>query len=322
MGSGSKSARLRELFNRPQIAVLPGGSVAMHAWMAQKAGYEAFYLSGANTSAWLLGWPDVGMTTMTEAVENAHRVAGAVDIPVFCDADDGFGNAVNVWRTVREFVWAGASGIHLEDQDAPKKSGSMAGRRLISDVAMVGKIRAAIDARDGLDPEFVICARTDARGAENGSLEEAIRRARVYKEAGADVLFLEGLQSWDECQFALSQVPRPAFCLLHEVIDPYPTLDEQEAAGQAIAMQVRLQLEPAMQAAWEMLNDFKLRGTEAWTEYMAGSVGRRWPLPTPTDLLDASRVRWLEERYLPEVDQRDYVDTLGRTPEGGLNRAV
>mgnify|MGYP005847418733 CR=1 FL=1 len=321
MPTKKMSKRLKELFERPEIAVVPGGSTPFHAVLAEKAGYEAFYMSGGNTSAWLLGWPDVGLTTMREVVDNAARIVRAVNIPVFADADTGYGTAVNTWRTVREYIWAGVAGVHIEDQEFPKKSGTMAGRRVVPVEEAVGKFRAAVDAKKDLDPDFVICARTDARGAENGSLEEAIRRANIYKrEAGVDVLFLEGLQSWEECKVALREVPGPAFCLLHEVIDPHPSLQEQEAAGQAIALYVRLQLDPANQAAWEMLKDFKERGVQALEDWKARLKSKQWVLPPNVVLLDADRVRRLEEQFLPKYLQRDYERTLGRTPEGGLNR--
>lgn len=314
------TTRLREIFYRPGLTIVPGGSTPYHAILTERAGYDAFYMSGAMTSAWLLGWPDVGVTSMKEMADNVGRIARAVKIPVFADLDTGYGNAVTTYRAVKEYIWAGAAGVHLEDQELPKKSGSMAGRRLISIEEAVGKYRAAIDARNELDPDFVICARTDARGAEGGGMEEVLKRGAAFEAAGVDVIFFESLQSWDECKIALSSVSIPAFCLLHDVIYrdetgarvPGPTLEEQEAAGQKIALMVGLQGGASSQAGWEMLLDFKERGVQAAHEWRlqteALPEGRR----LPSDLLSIKRVRELEEKYLPASIQRDYDTTLGR----------
>ena len=183
------TTRLKELFNRPQIFVLAGGFGPYGAKMAEFLGYEAFYMSGANSSANTIGWPDVGMMSMREMVDNARRIVAAVNIPVFADSDTGYGNAVSVYRTVREYVLAGVAGIHLEDQEHPKKSGSMAGRRCISTEEMIGKLRAAVDARNEVDPDFVICARCDFRGAEGGSFEGVMERCLRYKE-------VPGVETW------------------------------------------------------------------------------------------------------------------------------
>ena len=126
------TTKLREIFYRPGLTIVPGGATPYHALLTQRAGYEAFYMSGSMTSGWTLGWPDVGVTSMREMADNVGRIARAVDIPVFADIDTGYGNAVNTYRSIKEYIWAGAAGVHLEDQELPKKSGSMAGRRLIS----------------------------------------------------------------------------------------------------------------------------------------------------------------------------------------------
>lgn len=320
------TTRLKHIFERPGLTILPGGTTPFHALMVERAGYEAFYMSGGMTSAWLVGWPDVGVTTMREMADNIHRIAKCVNIPIFADADTGYGNALNVYRTIKEYIWAGAAGCHLEDQEAPKKSGSMAGRRVISIEEAVGKYRAAMDAKRELDPDFVLCARTDARGAEGGSLEEAIRRARTYhKEAGVDAIFFEGLATWEECKIALKEAQSwgvPAFCLLHEFIYkdkegnwiPGPSLEEQEKAGQKIALMVGLFTAPANQAGWEMLIDFKQRGVQALHDWRLAVQRKSKERVLPTDLLSIKRVRELEEKYLPRSLWRDYEHTLGRRP--------
>jgi 2,3-dimethylmalate lyase len=161
------------------------------------------YMTGFGTSAALLGRPDVGLLTMTEMADNAARIAACVDIPVLADADTGYGNPLNVIRTVGAYEAAGVAGLHLEDQVAPKKCGHMEGKQVIEAGEMAQKIRAAVDAR--ADPDFVIIARTDARAVEG--LDHALDRARRYRDAGADALFIEALVSEAEIEAAARAFP-------------------------------------------------------------------------------------------------------------------
>ena len=325
--SQEMTKKLREIFYRPGLTVVPGGTTPYHAMMVEQAGFEAFYMSGSMTSGHLLGWPDVGVATAREMADNANRVAKTINIPIFADIDTGYGTAVNVYRSIKEYIWAGAAGVHLEDQEFPKKSGSQAGRRLITIEEAVGKYKAAIDARNELDPNFVICARSDARGAEGGGFEEVLKRGKAYEEAGADVIFFESLQSWDECKIAMKSVNVPTFCLLHEVIyrdengnaRPGPSLKEQEEGGQKIALHVGLGVSAGSQAAWEMLLDFKENGMQAQYEWRLVQEKKPKERLMP-NITPYARVRELEEKYLPKALQRDYDNTLGATPEGGLNR--
>jgi len=315
------TTRLKELFNRPQIFVLAGGFGPYGAKMAEFLGYESFYMSGANSSANTIGWPDVGMMSMREMVDNARRIVAAVNIPVFADSDTGYGNAVSVYRTIREYVLAGVAGIHLEDQEHPKKSGSMAGRRCISTEEMIGKLRAAVDARNEVDPDFVICARCDFRGAEGGSFEGVIERCLRYKEVpGVDVVFPEGLQSWEEIKEACRRIPGPVLPLIHTPpVEPHPSLEEQERAGMAAAFYPGFTNMAGNQASWEFMNDFKERGTAAMDELRERSGKSKWG-PISPGVMDLPRVRALEEKYLPKELQRDYEHTLGRRPDGTLSR--
>jgi carboxyvinyl-carboxyphosphonate phosphorylmutase len=180
-------AQLRELLAAGAPILAPGVYDALGARLVEEAGFPAVYMTGFGTAASLLGRPDVGLLTMSEMVDNAHRIARACALPVIADADTGYGNAVNVVRTVHEYEQAGVAAIHLEDQVAPKKCGHMEGKQVIPTDEMLTKVRAAVAARDSDD--FVIIARTDA-GAVEG-LPAAIDRARRYRDAGADVLFVE-----------------------------------------------------------------------------------------------------------------------------------
>src|SRR5689334_6868126 len=165
------TTRLKTLFQRPELFVLAGGINPIGAKMAEALGYEAFYMSGGNTSAHQLGWPDSG-TSMRDMVDNARKIVLTVDIPVFADADTGYGDAISTHYTVREYIQAGIAGCHIEDQTFPPKSGPR--RRCISIKEMVGKLRAAMDAKQTLDPDFVIMARCDLGGVPGASFAEII----------------------------------------------------------------------------------------------------------------------------------------------------
>ena len=158
--------RLRALLAGDELLAMPGGCSPLYAMMAEEAGFESFFLAGSQVSSVLYGLPDCGAAGLRDVVDHARHVAARARIPVLVDGDTGYGNAVNVFFAVQEFVRAGVAGITIEDQEAPKKSATLAGRRCVSIDEAVGKIRAAVAARDELDPSFVVCARTDAIGSE------------------------------------------------------------------------------------------------------------------------------------------------------------
>lgn len=185
--------RLRQMLNSQDMVVAPFVFDAFQARIAQAAGFQCVYMTGFGTAA-ARGFPDVGLLTMAEMVENVRYIANAVDIPVVCDADTGYGNPVNVYRTVREYEAAGAAALHIEDQVWPKRCGFLAGKQVIPMEEMVQKVRAACDARR--DANMVIIARTDAL-AVNG-WEDVIRRSRAYRAAGADLIFVDGIKTLDD----------------------------------------------------------------------------------------------------------------------------
>jgi carboxyvinyl-carboxyphosphonate phosphorylmutase len=197
------AARLRALLDSGQTIVAPGAFDPLAARLVEEAGFPAVYMTGFGTSAALIGRPDVGLLTMTEMADNAGRIAACVDIPVIADADTGYGNPLNVIRTVGAYEAAGVAGIHIEDQVAPKKCGHMEGKLVIPAAEMAAKIRAAVEARS--QPEFVIIARTDARAVEG--LDRALERGRLYREAGADALFIEAVTSEEEAEAAARAFP-------------------------------------------------------------------------------------------------------------------
>ena len=194
MSKKKKTRVFRELLEKDEILVAPGAYDCVSARIIEHVGFQAVYMSGAGVSASRIGRPDIGLITMTEQVDQARNIVDAVDIPVIADADTGYGNPINVIRTVKQFEQAGAAAIHLEDQEMPKRCGHMEGKTLISKESMVQKIRAAVEAKT--DEDFFIFARTDAKAVYG--LDEAIERGKAYVEAGADGIFIEAPESIDE----------------------------------------------------------------------------------------------------------------------------
>jgi methylisocitrate lyase len=207
---GSAGKRLRQAWNAGPIAI-PGVFNALIARMAERLGYQAVYLSGGALSA-SAGVPDVGLLTLTEFVEAARTIVQATSLPLLCDADTGFGEALNVERTIRLFENAGVAGVHLEDQQIPKRCGHLSGKQLVEREVMAAKIRAAKASK--ADPDFVIMARTDARSVLG--FDEALHRANVYLEAGADAIFPEALESAQEFEAFAKAVKAPLLANMTE----------------------------------------------------------------------------------------------------------
>lgn len=201
--SPRRTTRLRQLFQGPGIVMAPGAFNPLSALLVEQAGFPAIYITGAGLASNLLGVPDIGLVSMAEVLEAARHIVQVTGVPAICDVDTGFGNAVNVIRTVREFESAGLAAIQLEDQVMPKKCGHTEGKQLIPKAEMVQKIKAAADTRQ--DPDFVLIARTDAIAVTG--LEDALDRANAYREAGADVLFVEAPRTVDEMRRITREVP-------------------------------------------------------------------------------------------------------------------
>ncbi|BBL47317.1 MULTISPECIES: isocitrate lyase/PEP mutase family protein [Metallosphaera] len=187
--------KLRELLSSREILLAPGAFDALSARLVEFTGFEVVYMTGFGTSAGLLGYPDVGLLTMTEMVDNARRIVDAVNIPVIADADTGYGNPINVIRTIQEYERAGVAGIHIEDQVFPKKCGHISGKEVIPADDMVQKIGAAKDVKS---PDFLLIARTDAIAVEG--LDSALERARQYYRAGADMIFVEAPENLEQIE--------------------------------------------------------------------------------------------------------------------------
>ncbi len=208
----TRCARLRALIERPEILIAPGAYDPFVARCIEAAGFEAVYMTGAGVSHVRLGQPDLGLLTFSEMVDQAGRIADAVELPVFADADTGYGNALNVMRTVRAYERAGVAGLHIEDQEMPKRCGHFDSKRVVDLPEMLGKLKAALDAR--VDPDFIVIARTDARTALG--LEQAMERAHAFAETGADVLFVESPLSEDELAQVGSAFGKPVLANMVE----------------------------------------------------------------------------------------------------------
>ncbi len=285
-----KAAILRQLLSQKEILVAPGAHDALTAKIIEKTGFKAVYMTGYGQAASHLGSPDVGLLTMTEMVARVRAFVSAVDVPVIADGDTGFGNVVNVMRTVREYEAAGAAAIQLEDQVAPKKCGHMTGRQVVSLEEMVGKIKAAVDARE--DKNFVIIARTDSR--TNMGIEEAIRRGKAYEAAGADVLFIESPESVEEMKLITSSFNVPVLANMVEGgRTPNLPVSELQALGYGLVIFPTASTYVTTRAMLDLMNELKISGTTA------GMVDRMVPFAQFNDLIGLPGIRETEDKYLP-----------------------
>lgn len=306
--------RLRALLAGDDLLVMPGGCTPLFAMMAEIAGFESFFLAGSQIASFLYGLPDSGIVGLRDVVDHVRHVAARAGVPVLVDGDTGYGNAVNVFYAVQELVRAGAAGVSIEDQEAPKKSGTLAGRRCISIDEAVGKIQAAVAARDALDPTFVICARTDAIGSEGTGFADALERCVAYAEVGgADLVWLNSVESREHLRAACAAVPVPVLTIWGGTL-PRPTLEEFAKLGARVVLFPTLASSAAAQAAWEVLHEFRANGeaaVEGWLERADASPCGR---VSTADLVATRGVQSLEERFLPEVRRRDYRTTFGHRP--------
>ena len=258
----SKPRRLRELIAQGTV-VLPGAFNALTAMQIERAGFDAVYVSGAGIAA-ARGLPDIGLLSMTEVVADAGAIARSVAIPALADADTGYGPPLSVMRTVEVFEQAGLAGLHLEDQESPKKCGHLPDKRLVAVAEMAQKVGAAAQARR--DRDFLIVARTDARAVEG--LDGAVKRARAYVNAGADAIFPEALESAEEFK-AFAQAlkkDRLAVPLVANMTEfgktPYLTVKEFEALGYRLVLFPVTALRVATQAIEAMLEELRSLGTQ------------------------------------------------------------
>ena len=307
------TTRLQQLLKRPELLVMSGGFSPLHARMSEVLGYEAFFMSGSQVAAYVYGYPDVGLLGLNEMVECVRRITNVSDIPVFADADTGYGNAVNAYHTVQAYIRAGAAGLHIEDQEAPKKSGTLAGRRLISREEAIGKFKAAVAAKKELDPDFVICARCDSIGSEGGNFQDAVERSIAYvKEAGVDAIWVNTLTQREEIEEACRRIPAPVVAPYYGA-RPSPTFEEFAKLGAAAVLYPSLTTANGLQATWELLHEFKERGPVVLEEWNKKAQASPWGIVPRTQdpILPAQKIHQLEDEFIPKELQRDYTKTFG-----------
>ena len=261
----STGKRLRQLIGERSLQI-PGAFNALAARSVEKAGFEAVYVSGAGLSNAVFALPDVGLVSMTEAVEHARRICTAVNIPVIVDGDTGFGDTINAARTVSELEAAGVAAVHFEDQVLPKKCGHLDGKTLVPAGEMTEKIRGACAARS--DPDFMIIARTDARGVSG--FDDAVDRASRYLEAGADAIFPEALANADEMAAFADKISAPLIANMTEFgKTPLLAFDELARIGYRMVIYPQTALRTAFGAIAAMLADLKREGDQTqWLDRM------------------------------------------------------
>lgn len=282
------TTRLRKLLSRNEILVAPGAHDPLVAKIIEKEGFEAVYMTGYGTSASILGQPDVGLLTQTEMAYRAANIVEAVNIPVIADADTGYGNAINVQRTVRLYEKAGVACIQLEDQVAPKKCGHMLGREIISQEEMVGKIKAACDAR--VDEDLMIMARTDAR--TNYGIDAAIERGRAYEEAGADIIFIESPESVEEMKKITSSFRVPVLAnMLEHGRTPLLSAKELETLGYDLVIFCVASTYVIAKAVTKLMRELKRTGTTV------GMLDDMIPFDEFNKLVGLNDIREKERKY-------------------------
>jgi len=262
---------LKQRLTTAGMLIAPGAYDAIGARLIEQAGFGAVYMTGAGTSA-AYGYPDFGLLTMSEMVENAGRLAKSIGVPLIADADTGYGNELNVIRTVREYEARGVSAIHIEDQVAPKRCGHLDGKEVVSRSEFVSKIKAAVEARRS--EQFVIIARTDSRAVVN--FDEAVWRANAALDAGAEIAFVEATQSMDEVSLVPRLVKGP--CLLNVVgggRTPLFDLREAEAMGYKVAIVPGVMLQAAIQAGDAALKSLQQTHQPATASQTVGQTFRR-----------------------------------------------
>ncbi|WP_239143088.1 oxaloacetate decarboxylase [Variovorax sp. WS11] len=288
------TTKLRRLLKRDHALVAAGAFGPMPAKLAEQAGFEAVYMPGGGTALSRLGVADLGLITMTEMVENAAAIAQCVSVPVIADADTGFGNQLNVQRTVREYERAGVAAIHLEDQEFPKRCGSLPGKTLVPLAEAAQKIRAAVAARS--DPDFMIIARCDALLV--AGMDEVIRRGEAYLEAGADMLFIESARTVDEIADIPQRLPGAhLFNLPTSGKTPYLSADEVTRLGYKLMILPNFTALAAIKAMTEVLAEIRRTGS------VAGILDRCATFQEFTELGGLPHLQETEKRFASPTPQ-------------------
>jgi 2,3-dimethylmalate lyase len=285
-------AKLREKVERRELVVAPGSYDALSARVIERAGFEAAYMTGHGVGAGMLAWSDVGLTTMTEMVWNARNICNAINIPLIADMDTGYGNAVNVVRAVRDFEQAGVAAVHIEDQVMPKKCGFMQGKLVIPMDEMVGKIKAAVAARE--DRNFLIIVRCDARAVLGA--DEMYRRCEAYLQAGADVIFPEAPLADEDIKRDAEWGKKVGAPLLLNAVKYGIDFKEIAALRYAILILPITAFSVAAKAMYDVLVDLKKTGRYVDLE----KQGKAFSFHVIQELIRLPEIKKYEEEYLPQ----------------------
>jgi isocitrate lyase len=303
--------KLRSLLKEKSYIYTFGIHNPMTAMIAERVGFDMVYMGGHDTTVTLLGMPDIGLITATEMINNAKNIARAVNVPVLADADTGYGNAMNVMRTVQDYEAAGVAGIHIEDQVSPKRCGQAAGKAIIPIEEAVGKLRAALDARK--DKNFVIMARTDAISAAGGGFDEAVKRGKAYAAVGADMLFCEFPSTDSEIprRFA-EQIHRDFpdlplyynYCTRYKWYETPQTFKEIASMGYKVINISTAAMRVSMKSVWDYATDVLKNEEQAEIRFEKELIGH--PTEDFHQFSGLSRIKDLESKYLSvdEVRQR------------------
>ena len=289
--------KLRALLEGPELLMAPGVADALNARLVAEANFKAIYMTGSGTTASRLGMPDIGLLSVSEMVDNASRIADASGLPLISDADTGYGGPLNVHRTIRMFEKAGAAGVHIEDQNWPKRCGHLSGKTIVPAREMISKIQAACDGR--VDENFVIIARTDALALEG--LNSALDRAEQYAEAGADIIFVESPSTLEEIKAIPKKIRKPTlYNMAASGKTPFLKNNEIEKFGFKVVIYPNFAMLAAVPAVRHYLSELKNNGT------VAHLVNEMASFQDLFNLVGMETVRQMEEKY--SVDQETRVD--------------
>ena len=289
--------KLRGLLEGPELLMAPGVADALNARLVAEANFKAIYMTGSGTTASRLGMPDIGLLSVSEMVDNASRIADASELPLISDADTGYGGPLNVYRTIRMFEKAGVAGVHIEDQNWPKRCGHLSGKTIIPAHEMISKIQAACDSR--VNDNFVIIARTDALAVEG--LNSALDRAEQYADVGADIIFVESPSTLEEIETIPQKIRKPTlYNMAASGKTPFLEKNEIEKFGFKVVIYPNFAMLAAVPAVRHYLSELKNSGT------VAHLVDEMASFQELFNLVGMETVRRMEEKY--SVDQESRVD--------------
>tara|TARA_B100000963_G_scaffold50197_1_gene38367 strand:+ start:872 stop:1759 length:888 start_codon:yes stop_codon:yes gene_type:complete len=289
--------KFRDLLKGPELLMAPGVADALNARLVAEANFKAIYMTGSGTTASRLGMPDIGLLSVSEMVDNASRIADASELPLISDADTGYGGPLNVYRTIRMFEKAGVAGVHIEDQNWPKRCGHLSGKTIIPAHEMISKIQAACDSR--VNDNFVIIARTDALAVEG--LNSALDRAEQYADVGADIIFVESPSTLEEIETIPQKIRKPTlYNMAASGKTPFLEKNEIEKFGFKVVIYPNFAMLAAVPAVRHYLSELKNSGT------VAHLVDEMASFQELFNLVGMETVRRMEEKY--SVDQESRVD--------------